>query len=60
MVLTSFWRRWPMIEMINFKINILTKKGFTNLDIFLFYIIFQKITKTILMAVAKEATDIYL
>ena len=60
MVLTSFWRRWPMIEMINLKINILTKKGFTNLDIFLFYIIFQKITKTILMAVAKEATDIYL
>ena len=46
--------------MINLKINILTKKGFTNLDIFLFDIIFQKITKTILMAVVEEATDMFL
>ena len=46
--------------MMNLKINILTKKGFTNLYIFLFDIIFQKITKTILMAVAEEATDIFL
>ena len=46
--------------MINLKINILTKKGFTNLDIFLFYIIFQKMTKTVLMAVAKEVTDMFL
>ena len=49
--------------MIHLKINILTKKGFTNLDIFLFDIIFQKITKrkkTVLLAVAKEATDIFL
>ena len=38
--------------MINLKINILTQKGFTNLDNFLFDIIFQKITKTILIAVA--------
>ena len=46
--------------MINLKINILTKKGFTNLDIFLFDIIFQKITKAVLIAEAKEATDIFL
>ena len=46
--------------MINLNINILTKKGFTNLNIFLFYIIFQKITKTILIEVAEEATDIFL
>ena len=45
---------------MNLKITILTKKGFTNLDIFLFDIIFQKITKTFLMAVAKEATNIFL
>ena len=46
--------------MMNLKINILTKKGFTNLDIFLFDIIFQKITKIVLMAIAEEATDILL
>ena len=46
--------------MINLKINILTKEGFTNLDIFLLDIIFQKITKTILMAVVEEATDMFL
>ena len=46
-------------DMINLKINILTKKGFTNLDIFLFDIIFQKITKIVLIAVAEEATDIF-
>ena len=46
--------------MINLKINILTKKGFTNLDIFLFDIIFQKITKTVLIAIDEEATDIFL
>ena len=45
--------------MMNLKINILTKKGFTNLDNFLFVIIFQKITKTILMVVAEVATDIF-
>ena len=45
---------------MNLKINILTKKGITNLDIFLsfslFYHKFQKITKTILMAVTDYAT----
>ena len=46
--------------MINLKINILTKNGFTNLDIFLFDIIFHKITKTILIALAEEANDIFL
>ena len=39
--------------MINLKISILSKEGFTNLDIFLFDIIFHKITKTVLMVVAK-------
>ena len=48
------------MEMIILKINILTKKGFTNLDIFLFDIVFQKITNTILIAVAEEAIDIFL
>ena len=46
--------------MIRLNINILTKKGFTNLDIFLFDIIFYKITKIILKAVAEEATEIFL
>ena len=46
--------------MIYLKINILTKKGFTNLDIFLFDIIFQKITKIVLIAAVEEATDIFL
>ena len=46
--------------MINLKINILTKKGFTNLDIFLFDIIFRKIAKTVLMAVVEEAIDTFL
>ena len=46
--------------MMNLKINNITKKGFTNLDIFLFDITFQKITKTVLMALAEEATDIFL
>ena len=46
--------------MINLKINILTKKEFTNLDIFLFDIIFQKITKTVLMEVVEEAIDMFL
>ena len=45
---------------MNLKINILTKKGFINLDIFLFDITFQKITKIVLMAVAEEAPDIFL
>ena len=45
---------------MNLKINILTKKGFTNLHIFLFDIIFHKITKTVLMALAEEATNIFL
>ena len=46
--------------MMNLNINILTKKGFTNLDIFLYYFKFQKITKTVLMAVTEEATEIFL
>ena len=46
--------------MINLKINILIKKGFTNLDIFIFDFIFHKIIKTVLMAVAEEATDVFL
>ena len=45
---------------MNLKINILTKKGITNLDFFfpfsLFYHKFHKITKTVLMAVADYAT----
>ena len=46
--------------MMNLKTNILTKNGFTILDIFLYYYKFQKIRKTVLMAVAEEATDIFL
>ena len=46
--------------MINLKINILSKKGFTDLDIFLFDIIFQKITKTVLKAIAEETTNMFL
>ena len=49
---------------MNLKINILTKKGITNLDIFLsfslFYHKFQKITKTVLMAVVDYATEDFL
>ena len=45
---------------MNLMINFLTKNGFTNFDIFLFDIIFQKITKTVLIAVAEEAPDIFL
>ena len=41
---------------MNLKINILTKKEFTNLDIFLCYYKFHKIIKTVLMAIAEEAT----
>ena len=48
------------IELMNLKINILTKNGFTILDIFLFDITFQKITKTVLMAVVEEATENFL
>ena len=59
LVLTSFWRHCRGY-IINLKVNILTKKGFTNLDIFLFDIIFQKITKIVLIAVAEEDTDIFL
>ena len=47
-------------RLMNLKILILTKKGFANLDIFLYYYKFQKITKTILMAVAEEATENFL
>ena len=47
-------------RLMNLKINILTKKGFTNLDIFLYYYKFQKITKTVLMVVAKEAIEFFL
>ena len=49
---------------MNLKIDILKKKGITNLDIFLsfslFYNKFKKITRTVLMAVAKEAIEIFL
>ena len=45
---------------MNLTINILTKKGFTNLDIFLCYYKFQKITKIVLMEVAEEATKNFL
>ena len=45
---------------MNLKINILTKNGFNNLDIFLYYYKFQKITKTVLMAITEEATKIFL
>ena len=58
--LNKFLALFPGKEMINLKINILTKKGFTNLNIFLFDIIFQKIRKTVLMAIAEEATYIFL
>ena len=46
--------------MMNLKINILTEKGFTNLDIFFCYYKFQKITKTVLMAIVEEATENFL
>ena len=58
--LNKFLASLPGIEMINLNINILTIKGFTNLDIFLFDIIFQKMTKTALMAVAEKATNVFL
>ena len=49
---------------MNLKIDILTKKGITNLDIFLsfslFYNKFQKISKTVLKIVANEAIKIFL
>ena len=49
---------------MNLKINILTKKGINNFDIFLsfslFYHKFQKITKIVLMAVADYATEDFL
>ena len=50
----------PGDRLMNLKINILSKKGFTNLDIFLCYYKFQKITKTVLMAVAEEAIENFL
>ena len=49
---------------MNLKINILTKKGITNLDIFLsfslFYHKFQKITKIVLIVVDDYATEDFL
>ena len=49
---------------MNLKINILTKRGITDLDIFLsfslFYNKFHKISKTVLKTVADEATEIFL
>ena len=46
---------------MNLKINILTKNGFTNLDIFLFDIVnFKKSQQEVLMAVAEEATENFL
>ena len=44
---------------MNLKINILTKNRFTNLDIFLYYYKFHKITKTVLTAVVEEATKFF-
>ena len=58
--LNKFLAPFMRNRMMNLKINILTKKGFTNLDIFLCYYKFQKITKTVLMAIAEEATKIFL
>ena len=49
---------------MNLKINILTKKRITNLDIFLafslFYHKFHKITKTVLMAATDYAIEDFL
>ena len=49
---------------MNLKIDILTKKGINNMDIFLsfslFYNKFQKISKNVLKTVADEATKIFL
>ena len=46
---------------MNLKINILTKKSVTNLDIFFFsYYKVKKNTKIVLMAVDEEATKIFL
>ena len=49
---------------MNVMINILTKKGITNLDIFISYSLFchkfQKTTKLVLMVVADYATDNFL
>ena len=45
---------------MNLKINILTKKRVTNLDNFFSYYKVKKNTKTILMAVAEEAIEIFL
>ena len=49
---------------MNLKIDILTKKGITDLDILisfsLFYNKFQKISKTVLKTMADEATKIFL
>ena len=49
---------------MNFKIDILTKKRITNLDIFLsfsvFYNKFRKISKTVLKTVADEVTEIFI
>ena len=44
---------------MNLKINILTKNRFTNLDIFLYYYKFHKITNTVLTAVVEEATKFF-
>ena len=47
---------------MNLKINILTKKGFTNLDSFFFVfsmIYFRKAQILFLMAVDEEATELF-
>ena len=59
-VLKSFWRHWPGNRIMKLKINILTKKGSTNLDIILYYYKFKKITKAILMVVAEENIEIFI
>ena len=49
---------------MNLNIDILTKKGITNFDIFLsfslFYNKFQKISKTVLKTMVDEAIEIFL
>ena len=45
---------------MNLKINILTKKRVTNLDIYFLVIIIFRKTQKQLMAVAEEATEIFL
>ena len=49
---------------MNLNINILTKKGITNFDVFLSFSLFnnkfQKISKTVLKTMVNEAIEIFL